>query len=76
MEDVLYDCYIAVFVALGILFGRVLLLCIAQLGNANAYAELLAALWALEHERLSVGIFLFVECDVVVTFRASYSFHS
>ena len=76
VEDVLYDSYIAVFVALGILFGRVLLLCLAQFGNANAYAELLAALWALEHERLSVGIFLLVECDVVVTFRASYSFHS
>ena len=66
---------IAVFVALGVLFGRVLLLCLAQLGNAYAYAELLAALWALEHKRLSVGIFLLVECDVVVTFRASYSFH-
>lgn len=75
VEHVLDDRDIAVFVALGVLFWRVFLLCLAQLGNAYAYAELLAALWALEHKRLSVGIFLLVECDVVVTFRASYSFH-
>ena len=75
VEHVLDDRDIAVFVAIGVLFGRVLLLCLAQFGNAYAYAELLAALWALEHKRLSVGIFLLVECDVVVTFRASYSFH-
>lgn len=75
VEHVLDDRDVAVFVALGVLFGRVFLLCLAQLGNAYAYAELLAALWALEHKRLSVGIFLLVECDVVVTFRASYSFH-
>ena len=75
VEHVLDDRDIAVFVALGIIFGRVLLLCLAQLGNAYAYAELIAALRTLEHKRLSVGIFLLVECDVVVTFRASYSFH-
>ena len=75
VEHVLDDRDIAVFVALGVLFWRVFLLCLAQLGNAYAYAELLAALRALEHKRLSVGIFLLVECDVVVTFRASYSFH-
>lgn len=75
VEHVLDDRDIAVFVALGVLFWRVFLLCLAQLGNAYAYAELLAALRTLEHKRLSVGIFLLIECDVVVTFRASYSFH-
>lgn len=75
VEHVLDDRDVSVFVALGVLFGRVFLMCLAQLGNSYAYAELLAALRALEHKRLSVGIFLLVECDVVVTFRASYSFH-
>ena len=76
VEHVLDDRDIAVFVALGVLFWRVFLLCLAQLGNAYAYAELLVALWAYKDETLSCLVLGLVECDKVVTLGASYSFHA
>ena len=75
VEHVLYDGDVAALAVLNVVFRNVLFLCVAQLGYAYAYAKLLAAIGALEHQRLAFGVFLLVECDEVITFWASYSFH-
>ena len=46
-----------------------------QSGLSDADAELLVAVVADEHQRLSCLVFCLVELDVMVTFGASYSFH-
>ncbi len=80
VEDVLYDDDAAVFArGLGVelcTVGLVLLtLCGTQLGHADADAELLAALRALEHQRLTSLVLGLVEGNKMVTFWTAYSFH-
>ena len=55
--------------------GILLLLGIAQLGDANADSKLLSALVALKHQRLTSSILGLVERDVVVALGASYTLH-
>ena len=61
--------------AVGIQLGILFLLGVAQLGDSDADAELLAALVTLEHQRLTSRILRLVKGDVVVALGASDTLH-
>ena len=74
-EDILYHNDRAKTMLVGSFVELFLLLSLAQLGHTHAYAELLVALWANEHEALTSLILSLVEGDEIIAFRATYSFH-
>ena len=75
VEHILKDMNGAICVFVYLFFWILVSLHFVDLRNSEAYSELLSAFWALENELLSVLVFLFVEDNVVIAFRASYSFH-
>ena len=52
-----------------------LLACLVESGFAHAYGKLFATLLTLEDQLLSILVSRLVEYYIIVTFRASYSFH-
>jgi hypothetical protein len=73
VEHVLDDHDGAAALLVGSLVGMLVLLAVAELAHADAYAELLATVGTLEHQRLAVFILRLVEGDILFAFRASYS---
>lgn len=75
VEHILYHGQVAVAMVGNVLVWIVLFLGIFQLRYPNADAELLATFRALKYQRLTFVVSLFIEDDVVITLRTTYSFH-
>ena len=75
MEDILDDDNRSTASFVSLLVMIVFLLCRFQLGDANTYAELLAAFLALENQRLAFGVFRLVEDDIMVALGTTDSLH-
>lgn len=76
VEHVLDDHDGAAALGIGLLVGVLVFLTVSQFTDADADGELLAAVRALEHERLTVSITGLVERNVVFAFRTSNAFHT
>ena len=74
-SDVFYDDDGTTSAFVGLLVKGLFSLAVAQTRHPHTNAELLVAVRTYEHQRLSIGVSCFIECDELVTFRASYSFH-
>ena len=59
----------------GLLIRILVLLALKKFAHTNAYAKLLAAVGALEYQRLTSLVLGLVEGDVLVALGAAYSFH-
>ena len=76
VEHVLDDDDGAAAFGVCLFIGLLVLLTVAQLAHAHADGELLAAVGALEHKRLAVGVTGLVEGDEVLTFWTADAFHT
>ena len=55
--------------------GILVLLPFTELADTYSDAELLAALWALEHQRLTSRIYRLVKGDELIAFGTTYALH-
>ena len=74
-EHVLDDYDGSVALLVGLFVYLFLLASLAKLRHTHPDAELLVAVGAYENEALALLVFCFVECDEIVAFGATYSFH-
>jgi len=75
MEHVLDDNDGAAAFFIGLLVWIFIFLTIKKFADTDTDTKLLAAVGALEHQRLTRRIFRLVESDILVAFGAAYAFH-
>ena len=75
VEHVLDDDDGATALFVGLFVGVLVFLAVAELADADADGELLAAVGTLEHERLAVGVTGLIEGDEVFTFGTADALH-